>query len=120
MTPLPQPGVAPPVPAADPIVTAKDKAWAEHKSLVIEYGASWCGPCKVVAAKYGADIRAKGVYVHVDKDKDVAIIERHPWLAVPRPLLVPRVVYYENVRGELRPPKVYVGSDQIELWIKQR
>jgi thiol-disulfide isomerase/thioredoxin len=38
-------------PAADKVMTAaKEKASIEHKAIFLHFGASWCGPCKVLDA----------------------------------------------------------------------
>jgi thiol:disulfide interchange protein DsbD len=56
-------------------VTARAKATSEHKPLLVDFGASWCGACKELDEKTFPDVRvrsegARFVSLHVDATDD--------------------------------------------------
>ncbi len=72
----------------DVVITIKDaaKAVATDKPLVIDFNATWCGPCKMFAPVYhkvAADYAAKATFASVDVDECKALAEKYEITSIP-------------------------------------
>lgn len=72
----------------DVVITITDaaKAVATDKPLVIDFNATWCGPCKMFAPVYhkvAADYTAKATFASVDVDECKALAEKYEISSIP-------------------------------------
>lgn len=72
----------------DVVITITDaaKAVATDKPLVIDFNATWCGPCKMFAPVYhkvAADYAAKATFASVDVDECKALAEKYEISSIP-------------------------------------
>lgn len=67
----------------DALLAASD---AEGKAAVLDFGAEWCGPCRMAApavAKLGAELAPRAVFAAVDIDRAGALAASFGVAAVP-------------------------------------
>ena len=86
-----------PTPATgDAYQWAYSEAIRTQQPLIIAYGARWCGACQTLESdrELQTAIRQRGVYLHLDLDRDAAVIDR--W-RLPRPEMILRVYVWKHV-----------------------
>jgi hypothetical protein len=98
-----------------PYATARAQALGSGKPLVVLLESDDCGPCKQLVKDCGVQIRAKGVFVDLNWERDRLTIDR----IVPRGrVIVPTVIVWRRgiggnwVKVELR------GAGEIREWAK--
>jgi len=99
----------------DPYAAARTQALESGKPLVVLLESDDCGPCKQLVKDCGVQIRAKGVFVDLNWERDRLTIDR----IVPRGrVIVPTVIVWRRgiggnwVKVELR------GAGEIREWAK--
>jgi thiol-disulfide isomerase/thioredoxin len=110
------------VAGSEPRLDAYQAAYAESqhasKPLLLHYGATWCEPCKEVERVYGPSLRTRGVYLHLDIDRDRELIYHH---GLPLPQSVPQLYYWSrDARGGWSAPQIYVGLPGISIFVLGR
>ena len=61
-------------------------AMEEKKTLVVDFWAEWCGPCRMLAPvldEIAAEMQGKAVFVKTDIDRNPALAEKYEIYSVP-------------------------------------
>lgn len=76
-----------------------EKMMAEKKTFIVDFFATWCGPCKMLGAVLEKVENTLGVDVlKIDIDQDTALAEEYEVMVVPTLLFVKNgeIVYRES------------------------
>jgi thioredoxin 1 len=110
----------PPTPAAQhavSLVDAADQAAKEHKVLVVDAMATWCGPCKKMEKDSWSNpdveawMKENAVFVQVDVDAEQETAERLKIEAMPT------VILFKD-GAEVRRSVGYLDAAQLLDWLK--
>jgi hypothetical protein len=100
----------------DPLMAARQRAQANHKPLIVLAGATWCAPCNAVAVQYESKLKTRGVYLHVQ-------LNREPWFAerLPTVYAYPTLFIWEpDGKGGWHTPIVRKGVPEIRVYVEGR
>jgi thiol:disulfide interchange protein len=103
--------------AAAPLKAAAAQADAEHKFLVVDAKAQWCGPCKAMErdswpnADVVAWVKANAVFAQVDVDDDEAAAQSLGIEAMPT------IIVFKDGR-ELKRQVGYMDAPELLAWLK--
>jgi hypothetical protein len=104
-------------PLKDAYTSAYDLAIKTNQPLVIQYGATWCDPCRECERLYGAELRTCGVYLHLDVERDRKLMERH---GLTPPTHLPAVAIYPRKDHAWCPPRIMIGLPRIGIYIGEQ
>jgi thiol:disulfide interchange protein len=105
------------VPWRADVATARDEAGKSHKVVLVDFFATWCGPCKEMARTTWTDPKvaeAMGGVVPVQVD-----IDRHPDLASQYSIdAVPTLMLMDDKGTMIRSQSGGLSADEFIAWLK--
>ena len=63
-----------------------DEALAEKRTLVVDFWATWCGPCRMLAPvmeSLSGEYEGKAEFVKVDVDENMELAQRYSIVSIP-------------------------------------
>lgn len=93
-----------------------DAALAEKKTMVVDFWAVWCGPCRMLAPiveQLSGEYEGKVEFVKVDVDENMELAQRYSIVSIPC------VMVFKN--GEAAGRSIgYTTKDSLKAFIDQK